>query len=108
MASTKINAPRTLATLPRAWIVAITTSLRHDPVPARSRHGEGGSDRTTPWPRSVEFPSDDRKPLVFDSDPEPDLDPELGDCRARRVGVHPALRIRFDCSETPGREVGAD
>src|SRR5262245_438959 len=85
MSSTKISAPRTLLTLPRAWIIAMPRLLA-----------------------SFELTPDDREALVVGGDAEPDSQPELRGCSARRVGRGCPFWIRLNGREAAPLEVVAD
>src|SRR4051794_33898326 len=102
MSSTKTRAPRTLLTLPSAWIIAIADSHLLASCQA------DGTARTDSRRLDSELAPDDRKPVVLDGDPEPDAQPELGRRRTRRIGPGPSLRVRLDGREAASGEVVAD
>src|SRR5580765_5038517 len=104
MSSTKMSAPRTLVTLPSAWIIAIAACL-HAVTP-----GGRFVERTVPPPGrlSPELAPNDREPLVLDRNREASRDPELGRRRARRVRAGRTLRIRLDGGEAASAQIVAD
>src|SRR5215471_3194900 len=85
MSSTKISAPRTLLTLPSAWIIAMPRLLA-----------------------SRELSSDHGEPVVVSRDPEPDPQPELRGGRAGRIGSGTPFRIGLDSREAAPLQVVAD
>src|SRR6266576_3863621 len=104
MSSTKMSAPRTLVTLPSAWIIAIAACL-HVVTP-----GGPTVERTLPpaGRLSPELAPDDREPFVLDRDREAGRDPELGRGGARCVRAGRVLRIGLDRGETASSQIVAD
>src|SRR5712671_1131253 len=104
MSSTKMSAPRTLDTLPSAWIIAIAACL-HAVTP-----GGRFVQRTVPpgGRLSPELTPNDREPLVLDRDRETGRDPEFGRRRARRVRAGRTLRIGLDGGEAAPAQIVAD
>src|SRR5258706_6789082 len=104
MSSTKMSAPRTLVTLPSAWIIAIAACL-HAVTPG----GPFVEWTVPPAGRlSPELTPNDREPLVLDGDRETGRDPELGRRRARRVRAGRTLRIGLDGRKAASAQIVAD
>src|SRR6266481_5998919 len=104
MSSTKMSAPRTLVTLPSAWIIAIAACLH---VVAS---GGPTVERTLPpaGRLSPELAPDDREPFVLDRDREAGRDPELGRGGARRVRAGRVLRKGLDRGEPAAGQIVTD
>src|SRR6478735_1591213 len=128
MSSTKTSAPRTLLTLPSAWIIAIADSHLLPPC-----HADGSTARLSrlddracvgacaprlrtsecarsgarlrlrpaarPRQKASELAAGDRKPFILDGDPEPGAQPELGRGRARRIRPGVPLGVRLNGRE---------